>query len=235
MTLYEPDRAGISTSTPTGSPDRPVVLVDGCCDDSGVPSLVEPTIAPGSLSTSVQPRLAVGPILLRPWTDDDVPALVSAYQEPEIQYWHARSMTVEEALRWIMDAGSAWSKETGVSWAVELDGVLAGRMTLQFHLADGFAGAGYWTRTAARGRGVAPQALAAAVKWAFDVGMRRVELEHSTQNPASCRVAFKAGFEAEGTRRDGALHADGWHDMHVHARVSDIAHESGRSQLRPAP
>lgn len=174
--------------------------------------------------------LAVGSILLRPWTDDDVSAVVSAYQEAEIQRWHARSMTSEEAQRWIADARSAWSKETRVSWAVEADGAFAGRMTLKLQLIDGVAAAAYWTRAAARGRGVAPQALAAAVKWAFAVGMHRVELEHSTLNPASCRVASKAGFAPEGTRRHGALHADGWHDMHVHGRVSDSAHTADGPQ-----
>lgn len=41
-----------------------------------------------------------------------------------------------------------------------------------------------------------------------------------TANAASCRVALKAGFAAEGTRRSAALHADGWHDMHLHARIA---------------
>ncbi|MGO8889299.1 MAG: GNAT family N-acetyltransferase [Streptosporangiaceae bacterium] len=39
-------------------------------------------------------------------------------------------------------------------------------------------------------------------------------------NTASCRVAAKAGFAAEGIQRSAVLHADGWHDMHVHARIS---------------
>jgi RimJ/RimL family protein N-acetyltransferase len=34
------------------------------------------------------------------------------------------------------------------------------------------------------------------------------------------RVAVKAGFAAEGIERDGERHADGWHDMHVHARLA---------------
>ena len=34
------------------------------------------------------------------------------------------------------------------------------------------------------------------------------------------RVATRAGFRLEGTKRGDALHADGWHDMHLHARVS---------------
>ncbi|WP_353651429.1 GNAT family N-acetyltransferase [Nakamurella sp. A5-74] len=68
-----------------------------------------PTVAPGSLSSTDQPTLVTGAVLLRPWVRDDVPALVSAYQEPEIQRWHARSMTYQEAEHWVADARAAWS------------------------------------------------------------------------------------------------------------------------------
>jgi RimJ/RimL family protein N-acetyltransferase len=52
------------------------------------------------------------------------------------------------------------------------------------------------------------------------VGLHRVQLDHSTLNHASCRVAAKAGFWFEGTRRGQALHEDGWHDMPMHARLA---------------
>jgi RimJ/RimL family protein N-acetyltransferase len=61
----------------------------------------------------------------------------------------------------------------------------------------------------------------ALCRWAFEkAGFHRIELEHSTANDASCRVAVKAGFHEEGIRRSAALHADGWHDMHVHALLA---------------
>jgi RimJ/RimL family protein N-acetyltransferase len=44
-------------------------------------------------------------------------------------------------------------------------------------------------------------------------------LDHSTRNHASCRVAVKAGFRLEGTKRSDAIHSDGRHDMHLHARI----------------
>ena len=44
---------------------------------------------------------------------------------------------------------------------------------------------------------------------------------HATANQASCAVATGAGFEVEGTARRGLLHEDGWHDMHLHARLAD--------------
>lgn len=186
-----------------------------------MPSLVDPVLTPDQLPKADQPTLTAGAILLRPWRADDVEAVVAAYQEPEIQRWHVRSMTHPEATKWIEAAGRSWSEGAGASWAVEFEGVFAGRMTLKFYLDDAHAGVGYWTRGVARGQGIAPRALAAATRWAFDVGLHRVELEHSTANPASCRVAVKAGFDPEGTRRRSTLHADGWHDMHVHARIAD--------------
>ncbi|WP_199539222.1 GNAT family N-acetyltransferase [Desertihabitans brevis] len=170
-----------------------------------------------------QPHLDAGTVHLRPWRNEDAEALVAAYSDPVIQQWHCRSMTFDEALQWVTDARAGWRDETPASWAIAADDGLAGRITLRPHLADGWAEAAYWVVAAARGRGVAPLALQTATNWAFQVlGLHRVELEHSTGNPASCRVALKAGFAAEGTKRSHTLHPDGWHDMHLHARIAAI-------------
>ena len=88
-------------------------------------------------------------------------------------------------------------------------------------LAYGLAECTYWTLPRARGRGVAATAARAAARWALAVvGLHRVELQHSVRNAASCRVALRAGFRAEGVRRSALFHADGWHDMHCHALVA---------------
>jgi RimJ/RimL family protein N-acetyltransferase len=87
-------------------------------------------------------------------------------------------------------------------------------------LHEGLAEVSYWVLSAARGRRVAPRALSAVTAWSFAaLGLHRVELYHSTSNAASCRVAQRAGFAAEGTKRGEVRHADGWHDMHIHARL----------------
>jgi RimJ/RimL family protein N-acetyltransferase len=58
--------------------------------------------------------------------------------------------------------------------------------------------------------------------WALEkVGFYRLYLDHSTRNQASCRVATKSGYELEGTKRSAAVHDDGRHDMHLHARVRE--------------
>ncbi len=88
------------------------------------------------------------------------------------------------------------------------------------NLEDGEADLGYWVSSAARGRGIAVAAVTTLMAWAFDVGFHRLNIRHSTANPASCSVARKAGFEQEGIMKSALLQTDGWHDMHVHARIN---------------
>jgi hypothetical protein len=69
---------------------------------------------------------------------------------------------------------------------------------------------------------VASKALCALSDWLFgELGLHRIELMHSTLNPTSCRVAELASFQLEGVKRQEALLPDGWHDMHLHARLAD--------------
>ncbi len=190
-----------------------------------MPSLVTPAIFAGALAASDQPTLPVeGGLLLRPWLLADAAAVMDAFQDPAIQRWHARRAdSVEEAQEWIEGWQSSWRNETEVHWAVvdADDGTLLGRIALKsLALADGKAELAYWTVPAARGGGVCSRAVTRLVDWALgEAGFHRLELEHSTANQASCHVAVKAGFEEEGFRRSAVLHADGWHDMHVHARI----------------
>jgi ribosomal-protein-alanine N-acetyltransferase len=87
---------------------------------------------------------------------------------------------------------------------------------------DGVGEVSYWVMPAVRGARIATRAVCAVSSWAFDqLHLHRLELSHSTMNPASCRVAENAGYRLEGTKRREGLHTDGWHDMHFHARVID--------------
>lgn len=196
---------------------------------AGMPILVPPHIPPGRLSSSPQPSLPVQDgLLLRPWCPADAPAVLSAFSDPTIQRWHMRRAdSEEEAASWIEQWTSAWYTETDIHWAIVRPGTegrdeVLGRIALRGLIPQvGYAECAYWVLPAARGRGVAPLAVGTVRRWAFDegTGFERLELVHSLVNEASCRVAAKAGFPLEGIRRRGNLHADGWHDMHVHARV----------------
>jgi RimJ/RimL family protein N-acetyltransferase len=120
----------------------------------------------------------------------------------------------------VVPAGSL----SGAHWAITGPEVL-GRVALRsIDLDEGRAEIAYWVTAAARGRGAAARAAAALSAWALgDLGLHRLDLEHAVATTASCRVAQKAGFAYEGTRRSAALHGDGWHDMHLHARIQGDA------------
>ncbi|MFG2104951.1 GNAT family N-acetyltransferase [Micromonospora echinaurantiaca] len=186
-----------------------------------MPLLVPPLVAPGTMARRPQPEIDADGVRLRPWRAADRAAVVAGYADPAIRRWHCRSMTDDEARAWIDGWPERWRRETGAGWAVADDTGVLGQISLRrLDLAEGLAEVSYWVLPAARGRGVAPRALAALTGWAFGgLGLHRVELSHSTANPASCRVAQRAGFPAEGTKRGEGRHADGWHDMHLHARL----------------
>ncbi|WP_185832422.1 GNAT family N-acetyltransferase [Streptomyces sp. WAC 04229] len=190
-----------------------------------MPYLTHPVLAAGTLSGTPQPTLPTGDgLLLRPWRDEDAPAVHAAFQDPLMHQWHVRSADSEDEVRgWIADWRQGWERERNAQWAVvgAADDLLVGRVALRDMVFwDGLAEVAYWTTAAARGRGVAARASRALAAWALDeVGFQRLELTHAVANEASCRVAHKAGFAPEGVKRRAVLHPDGWHDMHLHARV----------------
>jgi ribosomal-protein-alanine N-acetyltransferase len=191
-----------------------------------VPSLIVPVVPDGALRDPPQPRIGADGVLLRPWREADIPALIAAYADPEISHWHARTLEDEhEARAWRNQRERSRRQETAVDWAVvdpADDAVVLGRAGLNsVDLTEGIAEVAYWVSPEHRDQHVATRALCALSDWAFDeLGLHRLALLHSTRNPRSCRVAEHALYAAEGTLRDQALHPDGWHDMHLHARLA---------------
>jgi len=190
-----------------------------------MPFLTNDVLPAGTLSGGPQPTLPSGDgLLLRPWRPKDAPAVHRAFQDPVMHQWHVRAAdSEEEAGGWIEEWRQAWAGERDAQWAVadESTDLLLGRVALRnIVLGDGVGEVAYWTVAAARGQGVAARATASLAHWALDgIGFHRLELTHATANEASCRVAAKTGFTLEGTKRSAGLHRDGWHDMHLHARV----------------
>jgi GNAT superfamily N-acetyltransferase len=78
----------------------------------------------------------------------------------------------------------------------------------------------YWLAGSARGRGLATRALAGAAAWAIADGLFRLELGHRVNNVASCAVATRAGFAAEGIERAKLRYGDERFDVETHARLA---------------
>lgn len=162
--------------------------------------------------------------MLRPWQGSDAHVLVEAFRDPAIQRWHRRRIgSADEARELISKWAGRWRAETSANWAVVDTGTgdVLGRTSLRnVRLDEGIAECTYWVLPTARRERVATRATRELSRWALNVlGLRRLELAHSVDNPASCRVAQRSGFQLEGVMRSALLHADGWHDMHLHARI----------------
>lgn len=185
-------------------------------------SFAEPVVAPGTMRSHVQPDIHGAGLTLRPWLPSDRSTVVAAYADPDIRQWHLRTMSNEEATDWIAHWPGRWRAESGAGWAVLDAGRVAGQISLRrLDLPEGEAEVSYWVLPSARGRRIAPRALTLLAGWSFrTLGLHRIELNHSTANRPSCRVAQHAGFLPEGTKRAQTRHADGWHDMHLHARLA---------------
>lgn len=165
-------------------------------------------------------------IVLREWHRADIPALLAVIDDPEIRrtlphipgpYTTAHAEEYIAGTRVDLTAGRA------LPTAIEVDGALAGSIDLR--LLDGFDGTaaemGYWVAAAARGRGVASTAARLLSDHGFDsLGLRRIELNAALDNPASRRVAEKAGFELEGVRRAWRVVAGVPTDFALYARLA---------------
>jgi RimJ/RimL family protein N-acetyltransferase len=162
---------------------------------------------PGTDDTVIVQPSAAGPgLLLRPWTEQDIPAMVAAHRDPVIRHWLRHLVTTTEEAHRIIQARRADRRAgTGFSFAVleaRADGAagdLVGGVSLRGLASEAASGeVGYWVTAPARGRGIAPRALSAVCEWAFRLPRTRpleqLELIHTVGNHASCRVADKAGF-----------------------------------------
>lgn len=190
-----------------------------------MPRTIEDVLPPGRLGSRDQPQVRTEQgLVLRPWRAEDAEVVREAFRDPDIERWHLRTLPEgSDATAWIEACGDDWAAERGASWAVTAgDGRVLGQVALRgVNLAMGVTQVSYWVLPEARRQGVATAALQALSDWALqDVGFHRVWLMHSTRNRPSCVVAEATGHQPEGTLREALLHADGWHDMHVHGRVA---------------
>ncbi|MFH9133287.1 GNAT family N-acetyltransferase [Streptomyces sp. NPDC017524] len=171
-----------------------------------------------------------GGLRLRRWREEDLPALLEAYEDPAMRRWLATQVSgADGAADWLAAQRRGWATGTRFAFAVTeggRDGEPLGNIVLKRpDPGDDRAEVGYWTTAAARGRGVASRALTALTDWAFtefaEQGLARLELIHQVDNEASCRVAEKCGYPL--ARVIPALPPDYPLDGHVHAREAPSA------------
>jgi RimJ/RimL family protein N-acetyltransferase len=153
-------------------------------------------------------ELRDGALVLRPWREEDAPAVCEACQDEEIQRWMPiipRPYTMEDALAFVRDDIGLGPHQ----FAVSLDGLVVASVGLrleQFQKAE----VGYWCARPARGRGLVPRAVRLVCSYAFsELGIERMQVTFDPENVASRRVAEKLGFRREGLLRSYMRNPDG--------------------------
>ncbi|MGV9556793.1 GNAT family N-acetyltransferase [Streptomyces sp. NPDC003401] len=177
---------------------------------------------------------------LRAWDPEspaDVDAWLRVHLDPEFLRWNTplRAITDAAGARESMRARvEATAAGTGVALCVTdaEDGTVLGQVGLNaIDRVRGCANVGYWVLPEARGRQVATRSLRLATDWFFGrLGLHRLELGHALGHEASCRVAERCGFRAEGVLRGAMWEAgrhDAWRDVHGHARLATDPEPAG--------
>jgi RimJ/RimL family protein N-acetyltransferase len=184
---------------------------------------------------------------LRPWRAEDMPALVEEMgreypsrglhpgpgQDPERHQGRRWTGPTDDqdAVDWLASQDRGWAGGGWLTFAVLAPASgghqPVGHVALKNRDDEGRLGEretgeiGYWTAVASRGLGVAPAGVRAVTAWAFETfgpaSLRRIMLVHDVDNPASCRVAAKAGYPYAEFSPANPPHwfADG----HIHLRV----------------
>jgi RimJ/RimL family protein N-acetyltransferase len=147
-------------------------------------------------------------VVLRPWTEDDIPVILAEIEDPDILRWMPiipRPYTPADARAFVTD-------ELGLGphqFAIVVEDRVVGSIGLRVNEND-TGHAGYWLARSERGRGIVPDALRTLSRYGFEeLGLGRMELITDPDNHASQRVAEKAGYQREGVLRSHLLHPDG--------------------------
>jgi RimJ/RimL family protein N-acetyltransferase len=140
-------------------------------------------------------------VVLREWTDDDVPAMAALFDDPEIDAWTPieSPFDTDAAARYLSRARARRREGRALQLAVTTDGGAPRGEVLLFDPAKGTVELGYAIGAAHRGRGLARASVLALVDHAAGAyGLQRFLLRIPPGNAASQAVARSAGFEPTG-------------------------------------
>jgi RimJ/RimL family protein N-acetyltransferase len=141
--------------------------------------------------------ISYGGVVLREWTDSDLPRMVELFDEPDVARWTPLESPFDSgaATRYLARARGGRGEGRSLQLAVTTDGELALGEVLLFPAADGTAELGYTVGAAHRGQGLAARAVRAAVDYGREAhGLSRFVLRIEPANLPSQRVATAAGF-----------------------------------------
>lgn len=155
--------------------------------------------SPLTLAPPAHLRLEGEGIHLREWSEDDLPALIELYDDPEIARWTpvASPFDAMAAQVYLSDAQEGRAQGRKVQFAITSDGVLPRGEVLLFRSGtdERDVELAYGVGAAHRGLGLASRAVRLLSDYAVrHTGARRVVLRIQEANSASIAVARACGF-----------------------------------------
>ena len=157
-------------------------------------------------------------LTLRGFRFSDVPEVHAYLQEPDMSRFlegPSQPPTEEETAEIIARHLLADREQRSV-WAITIDDVPVGGISIDFEKSHRIAQIGYSVKKGLWGRGLATEAASAVVDDAFAAcpDLQRIQANIHPENKASIRVVERLGMEYEGTLRSYA---------HVGGKVADEA------------
>jgi RimJ/RimL family protein N-acetyltransferase len=163
-------------------------------------------------STFPDISLSTERLVLRPYEEADIPALVEMMNDDLVTAWTSvpRPYTAQAA-REFVTATAPRERAAGRGLVLAVTEFLTQRLVGTVHLQHTDwrirgTEVGYLTAVWARGEGYAGESVLAVVQWLFgEQGFERVELRTAADNTASQQVAQKIGCVSEGVLRNAGV------------------------------
>lgn len=159
--------------------------------------------------------LDAGPVMLQRWTlerADDLDRAINESLTELIPFmpWATPDHDPEATTLFIVRSHEEWDTGENFNYAMLVPaGDVVGGCGLMTRLGPGLYEIGYWVHSAYAGKGYATAAVLALTRAGLaQPGIDGVEIRHDADNPASGRVAAKAGFQEMG-RIDAEKNAPG--------------------------
>lgn len=152
-------------------------------------------------------------VYLRPYQLEDAPEMTVAALESVADVspwmpWCHPGYAESDALTWIQMTLDGHRAGSMYDFAIVDDArrYLGGCGINQINHAMGVANLGYWVRSSATGRGIAPAAVRQLIPWAFsNTSLQRLEIVAAIDNIRSQRVAEKVGAHRDAVLRKRSL------------------------------
>lgn len=145
-------------------------------------------------------RLVGHGLVLREWTEEDVPAMVGLFDDPAIAHWTplASPFDLPAAEAYLARARQGRAAGLRLGLAITTDGTVprGEALLIRENPGDRTASLGYTVGAAHRGQRLASRALRLMTEYAHDTAdMPRVFLQIEAENHASVAVARATGFQ----------------------------------------